>query len=191
MVDYYDNALFEAVDSALSLMDCDVGASECHGMLCGMACGVQQYDASVWLGHVTGYHEHVGLDDLGSGHALVQLYEETNAGLAAEDFSLQILLPPDDSLFVERTAALGQWCRGFLSGFGLTDLGDIGQLGDDCQGYLRDLQEIGRIQTFESDEDEDEYAFLEICEYARMGAMLLHEEALLINPADAHVGNVH
>jgi len=195
MTDKFDNALFEAVDSAHTLMDCDIGAAECHGILCGISCGTQHLEESAWLGHVTGYHESLSLGDLGSGHALAQLFDATTSGFAADDFSLQILIPSDDNPIERRTEALGSWCRGFLSGFGLTDLADIGQLSDDCQGFLRDLQGFGRIESPESyngeKDNEDEAALLEICEYARIGAMLLLEETLLLGPADPAAGTIH
>ena len=194
MSENFDDALFEAVEDALNLMDTDLGPAECHGILCGMTCGVQHIDPAAWLGHVTGYHEYIGLEDLGSGHALTQLLESTMNAFAAEDFSLQILLPPDDVPIAERTLEVSAWCRGFLSGFGLADLSDIQQLSDDCQGYLRDLQEIGRADVQASDaqeDDDDERLLLEICEYVRMGAMLLREEALFSDATQAGDQTVH
>jgi yecA family protein len=191
MSENFDDALFDAVDGALNLMDCDIGAAECHGILCGMTCGVQHVDPSAWLGHVTGYHEYIGLDDLGSGHALIQLLDGTKSGFTADDFSLQMLLPSDDTELAQRTIALSAWCRGFLSGFGLTEMADIRELSDDCQGYLRDLQEIGRVDSQSSDDNDDERALLEICEYVRMGAMLLREEALFSDSAQSDSETIH
>jgi uncharacterized protein len=191
MVEKSDSSLYEAVDSALGILDSDIGAAECHGMLCGLMCGLEHLDASLWLGHVTGYRESLSLDDLGPGHALAQLFDETLAEFAADDFSLQILLPSDDTSFAIRTEALGAWCRGFLSGFGIAELPDLGALSEDCQGFLRDLQEIGRVDSLDSDDDVDELALLEVCEYARMGAMLLREEALFSDRASQDIGTIH
>lgn len=191
MSENFNDALFDSVDSALNTMDSDIGAAECHGILCGMTCGIEHVDPAAWLGHVTGYHEYIGLDDLGAGHALIQLLDDTMSGFAADDFSLQMLLPSDDTPLIERTTALSAWCRGFLSGFGLTELADIRQLSDDCQGYLRDLQEIGRVDPQASDEDDDERSLLEVCEYVRMGAMLLREEALFSDSIQDEGQTIH
>ncbi len=191
MTEYYDTALYESVESALSLMDCDIGAAECHGMLCGILCGARHFDASIWLGHATGYQGEISLSDLGAGHALTLLLEETIAGFSADDFSLQVLLPADDHTIADRTEALGSWCRGFLSGFGLGDLDDVGQLSDDSQGFLRDLGEIGRVDAVDSDDSGDEFAFMEVCEYTRMGAMLLREEILISGATDDGIGTIH
>ena len=178
MTEYFDNALYESVESSLSLMECDIGAAECHGMLCGMLCGAQHFDAAVWLGHTMGYRDDHSWSDLGAGHALTQLLADTVAGFSADDFSLQVLLPSDEHSLQQRTQALGCWCRGFLSGYGLSDVGDPKPLGDDSQGFLRDLDTIGRVDMDDVGEDDDEFAFMEVCEYTRMGAMLLREETL-------------
>ncbi len=191
MTEYFDNALYESVESSLSLMDCDIGAAECHGMLCGMLCGAQHFDAAVWLGHMMGYSEDYSWSDLGSGHALTQLLDDTVAGFSAEDFSLQVLLPSDENPLQQRTQALGCWCRGFLSGYGLSDVVDPSLLSDDSQGFLRDLDAIGRIDTAGAGEDDDEFAFMEICEYARMGAMLLREETLGMGGQNEAGGTIH
>jgi len=191
MTEYSDTALYESVESALSLMDCDISAAECHGMLCGILCGARHFDAAVWLGHATGYQGEISLSDLGAGHALTVLLEETIAGFSAEDFTLQVLLPADDHSIAVRAEALGSWCRGFLSGFGLGDLADVAHLSDDSQGFLRDLSEIGRVDAVDSDDSGDEFALMEVCEYTRMGAMLLREETLISSAADDGIGTIH
>jgi len=170
------NSLYESVESALTLMDSDIGPAECHGMLCGMLCGANGFDASMWLGHATGYHEELNIESLGAGHALKELLEETIEGFSSDDFSLHVLVPDDDYPVATRTEALAAWCRGFLSGFGLTQPGDLAQLSEDSRGYLQDLQEIGRVDAETASEDEDDYSLMELCEYARMGALLLREE---------------
>ncbi len=191
MTEFFDKSLYESVESALQLMDCDIGASECHGMLCGMLCGVASFDPAVWLGHTTGYHEAVELTDLGTGHALAQLLDETVAGFSADDFSLALLLPEEDHGLVVRTEALGSWCRGFLSGFGLTELAATEKLSEDSRGFLCDLQEIGRVEVVESDDSADEFALMEICEYTRMGALLLREETGFIADSAPGGGTIH
>jgi uncharacterized protein YgfB (UPF0149 family) len=191
MIEISESSLYQSVEAALTLMDCDIGAAECHGILCGMLCGVRHFEASVWLGHTTGYHDDVSFSDLGSGHALSQLLSETTSGYTADDFSLQLLLPDDDSPFEVRTEALGSWCRGFLSGLGLTDLGDIRQLSDDSRGFLRDIEEIGKVEAVETDDNSDETALMEICEYTRMGALLLYEETQFAAGADPGGETIH
>ena len=191
MTENYANSLYESVESALTLMNCDIGPAECHGMLCGMLCGVQTFDPGMWLGHATGYDEDFRFDDLGAGHALKQLLEETLSGFDSDDFALQVLVPEDDYPMETRTAALGAWCRGFLSGFGFSEITDLAQLSEDSRGYLRDLQEISRVDPEIAGKNDDEYSLMELCEYARMGALLLREETLFANAAPGTSGTIH
>lgn len=181
MTEYFDNSLYESVESTLSLMDCDIGPAECHGMLCGMLCATRGFDASSWLAHATGYQDPIHIDDLGRGHALNQLLEETIAGFDSDDFSLRMLLPDEEDSLEACALELGAWCRGFLSGFGVGESGDLSQLSDDSRDYLRDVQELGRIEPLVAETTEDEFSLLELCEYARMGALLLREETQFAN----------
>ncbi len=191
MTELSNKSLYESVEFALQLMDCDIGAAQCHGILCGMLCGVKEFDPSAWLGHTMGYHDTVSPADLGSGHALAQLLNETIAGFCADDFSLEVLLPQEDCALAVRTKALGSWCRGFLSGFGLTEFRASEKLSEDSRGFLQDLQEIGRIDPEEADDDGNEFALMELCEYTRMGTLLLREEIRFIADTDPDGGTIH
>ena len=183
-----DDILYEAVSAALELLGCDIGAAECHGILCGMLCGSIDFDPNAWLDHAFGYDETINIEELGRGHALHELVEETMDGFAADDFSLRVLLPDEHDPVHERALALGAWCRGFLSGFGLGESIALDKLSEDSRGFLNDLQAIGRVEPTTTNEQDDEYALMEVCEYARMGALLLREETLFL--AEPHPGDV-
>ena len=158
-----DNSLYQSVHAALDLMNCDIGPAECHGMLCGMLCAGTEFDPSQWLNHATGYQGELNINQLGNGHALVELLNKTITGFSSEDFALRVLIPDDDEPIAERVEAIGAWCRGFLSGFGLPGTVDVTQLSDDSQGFLRDLGEIGKVDFDDADGEADEVAFMEIC----------------------------
>jgi uncharacterized protein len=51
-------------------------------------------------------------------NALIGLQEMVKGELTSDDMTVVLLLPTDDAPLTERAAALGQWCQGFLSGFG-------------------------------------------------------------------------
>jgi len=191
MTEYTEQSRYQLVAAALRVMNCDIGAAECHGILCGMLCGVREFEGSAWLDHTTGYHGDINLPDLGADHPLSQLVTATLAELSADDFSLRILLPEDDCPLAARTEALGSWCRGFLSGFGLTDQGEAGHLSEDAEEFLHDLQDIGRIDPKESGDGADEFAFVEVCEYTRMGALLLLDETEFVTQNNRRDETVH
>ncbi len=79
----------------------------------------------------------------------------------------------------------------FLSGFGLSEITDLAQLSEDSRGYLRDLQEISRVDPEVAGKNDDEYSLMELCEYARMGALLLREETLFATVAPESSDTIH
>ncbi len=175
-----DTADFYDVDRALKSLDCDIGASECHGVLCGMLCSSSDLNLGGWLAHTLGYQDEVQVGELAANTAIATLFKQTLSGLDAEDFSLALLLPEDEYPLAVRVEALGAWCRGFLSGFGLSDVKNIKVLSEDSQGYLRDLSDIGKVNPKmdpgDLDSEGSENALYEVQEYARMGALLMREE---------------
>ncbi|MGR8946425.1 MAG: UPF0149 family protein [Gammaproteobacteria bacterium] len=167
---------FEQVDRALKMLDCDISASECHGLLCGMLCTSRNFQVGSWLEHTLGYRDEHELHDLASTPAISQLFKGTLAGMDADDFSFSLLLPEDSAPLGLRVQALGAWCRGFLSGCGLSDMQQGKKLGDEIEDFLRDMQEIGKVDPEEVENDTNEEALFELQEYTRMGALMVREE---------------
>ena len=167
---------YEQVDRALKIYDCDIGASECHGVLCGMLCSATNFELGAWLSHTLGYQDEQAMEALAADAAMQVLFQQTLQGFDSADFSLSLLLPSDESSLAKRIEAVGAWCRGFLSGFGLNESNGSKQLGKDTQDYLRDLHEIGKVDPEALEAEGNEEALFEVQEYARMGALLVREE---------------
>ncbi|WP_032672962.1 UPF0149 family protein, partial [Pseudomonas syringae] len=85
-----------------------------------------------------------------------------------------LLLPGDDEPLTERAAALGQWCQGFLAGFGLA----IGEkvLGSEAKAVLEDLAAIAQVQDALEESEDGETDFMEVMEYMRVAPLLLFTE---------------
>ncbi len=173
MTNFSSRAFYAAVSAALTQLDSDVEPPECHGMLCGMLCSPDGFESNQWLQHLTGYPEFRGAE-LRIGDALNDLLRSTLRGMDAEDFGFQLLLPEDDEPLLIRTDALGGWCRGFLSGFGITR--GAAATSPESQEFLGDLYRISQVDPHDAVGEVGEQAFEEIVEYARMGAILLREE---------------
>lgn len=176
MAGQFAEADYEQVERALKILDCDIGASECHGVLCGMLCSAKNFEVGNWLSHTLGYQDEEELQTLATDVAMQALFQQTIRGFDSDDFSFTLLLPRDESSLASRIEALGAWCRGFLSGFGLNEENGTKQLGEDTQDYLRDLHEIGKVDPKALEADGNEEALFEVQEYARMGALLVREE---------------
>lgn len=170
-----DRAVHDDVAQSLRELSSDVVAAESHGMLCGMLCNPEPFDGDAWLRHVLGYAPAQRLSDLPQTHALLTMVAATIHALQDdEQFGFDLLLPDETTALPTRTEALGAWCRGFLSGFGLHGAGV--KLNAEGREFLRDLYKIGQVSVLDAQGEEAERAFFEVCEYTRMGAMMLHEE---------------
>ena len=168
-----DDDVYEAVSDALSALASDLEPAESHGVLCGMLCGPQTFEVDAWLAHLVGYaDEPVG--SLTRDHPLLRLVEHTQANLGDGEFGLQLLLPADGEALGYRAEALGLWCRGFLSGFGMH--GAVPGLTDEAREFLQDLARISQLDPEQPANEAGERDFQEIVEYARMGAQMLYDE---------------
>ena len=155
--------------------------SQLHGLLCGqLGAGVRPSRES-WLKIAV---EQMSIVEAKSEQdlpvtvrsGLMALYDYVLADLGSEDFSFSLMLPETDATVAQRTEALGQWCGGFLSGFGMAGVARD-KLSEEVSGVLTDLAQITLIQAEEREEDEDaERDLFEVCEYVRMAVLMLFNE---------------
>ncbi len=173
-----DHARLQAALDAATL---GIDASELHGLLAGHACGGGAMDRRQVLKTLGLDSEDPHLDALAAS-----LHDDCMAHLGELDVGLQPLLPADSRPLRERADALVDWTRGFLGGFGLAGAG-AGQLSDDGREVLRDLGIIAasqlELEGGDAGGDADESAQMELVEYVRVGAMLLHAELARGTPA--------
>jgi len=157
----------------LSRAGAETCASECHGFLCGQLCAAEFPDEDLWM-------ELLDLqtrdDDL-ANHCYAEvrrLATDIESDLQSQDFSFRLLLPDEDSDLEERVDALGEWCHGFLNGFGLMEGRAGRELDEDCRELLEDLGVICRVSAGEP-EDGDEEHLIQVAEYVRVGIMTIYE----------------
>jgi uncharacterized protein YgfB (UPF0149 family) len=172
---------FDQVDAALERADADVGAAECHGLLCGLLCVKGAVDFGVWYGEVV--EPAAGGDVLAGGAKMLleEVHRVTAHQIDSPGLGFHLLLPEDTQSLEERTEALAEWCHGFLAGFGLATGVDQprakGAYPGDVDEILRDLSEIAKVGLQgEEDSEGDEAAYAEIVEYVRVGVLLIKEE---------------
>lgn len=148
-------------------------AAEAHGTLAGCLCGAAGYRFEDWLREI-----------LPEGHAqaaaaasLRELFDATAGALLQPDMEFELLLPTDAQTIDARTAALAQWCQGFLYGLGAGAITDAGGLPGDVGELVRDFSEITRAGVDAGQgEEANENAYAELVEFVRVGVQLLFEE---------------
>ncbi len=148
-------------------------AAEAHGTLAGCLCAAVGYRFEDWM------HEILpdGRADALSTAALRQLYLDTAGSLEGPEMEFELLLPEDEQSIDSRTAALGQWCQGFLYGLGTSALQDASALPGEVGEIVRDFTEISRAGVDEEQTTEtNESAYAELVEFVRVGVQLVFEE---------------
>ncbi len=91
------------------------------------------------------------------------------------------LLPGDDETIEARTAALAQWCQGYLVGVAAAGVTDIKKLPGNVPEFLSDVLAISQAVAEDAGES-DEQAYAELVEYLRVGVQLLHDELADLEP---------
>jgi uncharacterized protein len=148
-------------------------AAEAHGTLAGCLCAAIGYRFEDWL-----------LEILPEGRAhqmsketLRELYTETAAALEGPEMEFDLLLPEDEESIDTRTAALAQWCQGFLYGLGTSVVQDETGLPGDIGEIVRDLTEITHVAVdAEQTSEANESAYAELVEFVRVGVQLVFDE---------------
>ncbi len=163
------------LESALASAKASVDASDLHGSVAGYLCGGGTADAAGLLQALE-----LELDDPGARGRLQaeveSLYRDCRAALDDAELGFQPLLPDADRPVDERADSLVEWCRGFLGGFGLATAQRSQALSADGEEILRDFGTIGASDLSCGDSDEDERALVEVSEFVRVGALVLHAE---------------
>jgi len=188
MVDKHTTAVdFEQLSELLRKFGALQSASELHGFLVGeLATGVR-LSRSEWLRTANEQADLSRNPDEVAGDTLYALYQQTLAALSGDELAFQLLLPEDDEPLLDRVEALGQWCQGFLLGFGLSGkhTTDDAELAES----LRDLAAIAQVGASEDEaaQDSSESDLFAISEYVRLTVIDIfwqhHEES---PPPPAH-----
>lgn len=167
----------EDLDALARRLRLGVDASELHGSLCGYLAG----GATAHGGNLLEVLQLEGTESLvltaTDQAALAALLLQCRAAMEDDELGFEALLPADDRPLAERAEAVGQWCRGFLGGFGLAGAKAHADLSEDASEVLRDFATIAGASFDFGDAAEDEDALIELEEFLRVGALTLHAEA--------------
>lgn len=160
---------FEQLDQLLKQARAAGSAAEVHGFAAGwIASGTSFQSATESLTEALEVALSDELDKL-----LKDIASDIESGLADVDFGFSLLLPADSEGINARRLALSEWCRGFLSGFGLTGRFQEVELSDEVKELLRDFGQISQVEEELPEDEDNESDLTEITEYVRMGAIMV------------------
>ncbi|KAF2389440.1 MULTISPECIES: YecA family protein [Pseudomonas] len=166
------NSPYQAFATLLTSSGHNVSPAELHGLLLGRSCAGAGFEADSWLSDAGELLEGEPQDNV--RNALIGLQEMVKGELTGDDMTVVLLLPTDDAPLADRAAALGQWCQGFLAGFGLTYRDNA--LSTEATEVLQDLAAIAQVQDALEESDDGESDYMEVMEYLRVAPLLLFTE---------------
>jgi uncharacterized protein YgfB (UPF0149 family) len=164
----------EDIEDAVRAQGLGIGASELHGALCGWLAGGGE-DSPRWLARVLADDS---LTAPSPGSALDRMREASVVQMEDRDFGFHLLVPEASAALAERSGGLFDWCRGFLSGFGLA-AGRDPPLSEESREALADLARLAAASVQEEGDEDDEDALAEIEEFVRVAALLLHGDCAM------------
>lgn len=175
------NSPYSAFAALLASTGKSVSPAELHGLLLGRSCAGAGFEPDAWLADAV---ELLGAEPADNiRQALIGLQEMVKGELSGTDVTVVLLLPGDDAPLAERAKALGQWCQGFLDGFGMI-LGNTA-LSADAMEVLQDLSAIAQVQSGLEESEDGENDYMEVMEYLRVAPLLLFAECGKATPAAA------
>ena len=167
----------EELAQVLQSAGADSSASEAHGMLSGTICAAGKTAPGLWLEYLLGEDNTLSAAASDSSDMLVRLQSELLRQLNDDAFGFELLLPLDDVPLPLRTETLSQWCAGFLYGLALGGFREDVAMPDSVSEVMKDFYEISHARfDYDTMDEADETAYVEIVEYVRMGVLLLYEE---------------
>jgi uncharacterized protein YgfB (UPF0149 family) len=189
-----DNLDFDAVGRLLRSAGAAWEAAEAHGAFCGRACLGGAAAIRAWTGGILEEGDSADVLHRERAGKLEALAANSLLALEAGDMGFQLLLPGDDESLQTRTAALADWCHGFMQGLVIAGGADQGPQADALESevvveILGDLNEITRAGAGEQTDNETEAALEELVEYVRVSVQLIYDETAGIRAELAAGGN--
>jgi uncharacterized protein YgfB (UPF0149 family) len=142
-----------------------------HGILCGYACVNVDITLENWLYEVL--EEYSPDDDFS---VLASIFNTTLEELSDPELNFHLLIDEDNGLTI-MAIDIKDWCNGFLTGLGLTQV----QTGDEeIVEILESISHIASLDSSITETVENSNDLMEIVEFVRMSVLLVQEN---LNPS--------
>lgn len=166
----FQNRIFLDLEQKLRSTPWNSGASEAHGLLCGLACAGVTTDTVRTRAYLFQLNDTEDID------IIEGMFSLSERDLQDEAFGFELMLPPEDTSQIERAEALSSWCQGFLQGIchDNTDLLTSDKLS--VKEALEDIMQIGHIELDPKNLEQNERSLSELEEFLRVAVQLVYDE---------------
>lgn len=166
----FQNRIFLDLEAKLRSTPWNSGASEAHGLLCGLAC------AGVTAATIRTRGYLFQLEDKADVDIIEGMFSLAERDLQDDAFGFELMLPPEDTSQLERAEALSSWCQGFLQGLCHDNAEIMRSSYPDVREALEDIVQIGHIELDLHEREENERSLSELEEYLRVAVQLIYDE---------------
>jgi len=172
---------FNAIEQLLSASGASWEAAEAHGAFCGRACLSGVAAIRAWVDELLAESDAADVLAKERSKTLESLAASAILQLEAGDMSFNVFAPDDGESLYIRTAALVDWCHGFMHGLVTAGGADEGPQADALEvevvsEILDDFSEITKAGAGEDEGEEAENAYVELIEYVRVSVQLIYDE---------------
>lgn len=175
----YSNTLklppYDPVEEIIAVLNLPFSLSELHGLICGYVSVGADEEAQSYL-QAIGANEK-SEESRQAMVALFDIFSISQQQLIQFDFEFQMMLPDEEAPLSERARAFSAWCEGFTRALAIHHIDQNSLSDEEAQESLLHLAEFSELDhdMLEANE-EDEVAFMEVHEYARMAVLKLFAE---------------
>lgn len=166
---------YQELDSALHQMGAQISAAETHGLLTGMLCLLNDSQTPVWRATLV-----ESLDCGQPNDKQWKLFDQLVAVMREKfshlNFDFELMLPDEDVDLKQRVIALGEWCRGYLSGLGMVGMSSEDLKNEIVKELVDDLSKIAQVSLGKKASAEDEDNYIEIVEFVRIAVQNIQLE---------------
>ncbi|MGI9316435.1 MAG: UPF0149 family protein [bacterium] len=166
----FQNQIFLDLEHKLRSTPWNSGASEAHGLICGLACSGVTADTIRTRAYL------FQLSDLEHIEIIEGMFSLAERDLQDDAFSFELMLPPDDASQLERGEALSSWCQGFLQGICHDNADALTLNSAPVKEALEDILQIGHIELDPNEQEQNERSLSELEEFLRVAAQLIYDE---------------
>ena len=166
---------YDQLQTALLRAGLEPNAAEVHGVMCGSICNQMKTGISPDLERLLTSGVEVSGESLASLRDILEsLLQETVNSLYRNLSQFDLLLPDDSESLSLRLQTLADWCRGFMIGLLNKESFAIDQLSADAAEAARDIIAVSEVEA--TQDEDNEWDFVEVEEYIRVGVQLIFEE---------------
>ena len=164
------------IDTALSLANVELSASEVHGTVVGSIANHLKSGVSPDLLKLI--DPQASADDERFSQLkelLYDLYRDSSELLFEGKEGFDLLLPNEDEDLSDRADGLATWAKGYILGLLYNNAFSIDQLPENAPEIVRDMMQISEAAAGADEEREEDWALAELHEYLKVGAQLIFE----------------